>query len=301
MKKSIVSAMLALILLTPSFSQPLKGEFAIIADSKSLAVAADQIRDYAAVLRTEGLDAVVIEDRWKHADSIRSLLRDMYVSGHGLEGAVFIGDIPVPMLRDAQHLTSAFKMDQERYAWDRSSVPSDRFYEDFDLEFTFLKADTNDLYFYYSLNPSSPQMLTPDIYSGRIRIPDDSDGSKLRAYLLKVIEAHRNPDIVDELLFFAGHGYNSNSLTARIDEKAALLQQFPQFNRQDRGLEYIDYTFDEHIKNSILSLMTDEMVDIALLHHHGAYDAQYVGSEKAANGVQQNIESIKYYLRSKIR
>ncbi|HMT67604.1 MAG TPA: hypothetical protein PKE28_08400, partial [Bacteroidales bacterium] len=92
MKKSIVSAMLALILLTPSFSQPLKGEFAIIADSKSLAVAADQIRDYAAVLRTEGLDAVVIEDRWKHADSIRSLLRDMYVSGHGLEGAVFIGD-----------------------------------------------------------------------------------------------------------------------------------------------------------------------------------------------------------------
>ena len=301
MKKSIVSAMLALILLTPSFSQPLKGEFAIIADSKSLAVAADQIRDYAAVLRTEGLDAVVIEDRWKHADSIRSLLRDMYVSGHGLEGAVFIGDIPVPMLRDAQHLTSAFKMDQERYAWDRSSVPSDRFYEDFDLEFTFLKADTNDLYFYYSLNPSSPQMLTPDIYSGRIRIPDDSDGSKLRAYLLKVIEAHRKPDIVDELLFFAGHGYNSNSLTARIDEKAALLQQFPQFNRQDRGLEYIDYTFDEHIKNSILSLMTDEMVDIALLHHHGAYDAQYVGSEKAASGVQQNIESIKYYLRSKVR
>ncbi|MGB4085824.1 MAG: hypothetical protein WBK14_11555, partial [Bacteroidales bacterium] len=203
MKKSIISAMLALILLTPSFSQPLKGEFAIIADSKSLAVAADQIRDYAAVLRAEGLDAVVIEDRWKHADSIRSLMREMYVSGHGLEGAVFIGDIPVPMLRDAQHLTSAFKMDQERYAWDRSSVPSDRFYEDFDLEFTFLKADTNGLYFYYSLNHSSPQLLTPDIYSGRIRIPDDSDGSKLRAYLLKVIEAHRNPDVVDELLFFA--------------------------------------------------------------------------------------------------
>jgi hypothetical protein len=301
MKKSIVSAVLALTLLTPSFSQSLKGEFAIIADSKSLAEAGNEIRDYAAVLQAEGLDAVIIEDRWKHADSVRQLLREMYVSSTGFEGALFIGDIPVPMLRDAQHLTSAFKMDQERYPWNRSSVPSDRFYEDFDLEFTFLKPDTNGLYFYYSLNPSSPQVLTPDIYSGRIRIPDDSDGSKLRSYLRKVVEAHNNPDIVDELLFFAGHGYNSNSMTARIDEKAALLQQFPQLNRQDKGLEYIDYTFDEHIKNSILSLMTDEMVDIALLHHHGAYDAQYVGSEKAANGVQQNIESIKFYLRSKVR
>ncbi|MDZ7635917.1 MAG: hypothetical protein U5L72_16375 [Bacteroidales bacterium] len=67
------------------------------------------------------------------------------------------------MLRDAQHLTSAFKMDQERYPWHRSSIPSDRFYEDFDLEFTFLKADTNGLYFYYSLNPSSVQVLTPQI------------------------------------------------------------------------------------------------------------------------------------------
>ncbi|MEZ5021230.1 MAG: hypothetical protein R2756_14135 [Bacteroidales bacterium] len=37
-------------------------------------------------------------------------------------------------------------------------------------------------------------------------------------------------------------------MTARIDEKAALLQQFPQLNRQDNGLEYIDYTFDEHIR-----------------------------------------------------
>ena len=293
--------MVALTLLTPSFSQPLKGGFAIIADSKSMSVAGNEIREYAAALQSEGLDAVIIEDRWQHSDSVRALLNNMYVANKGFEGAVFIGDIPIPMLRDAQHLTSAFKMDQERYPWNRSSVPSDRFYEDFDLEFTLLKADTNGLYFYYSLNPSSPQLLTPDIYSGRIRIPDDSDGSKLRAYLRKVVEAHRYPDKVDELLFFAGHGYNSNSMTARLDEKAALLQQFPQLNRQDNGLEYIDYTFDEHIKNSILSMMTDQMVDIALLHHHGGYDAQYAGSEMAANGVQQNIESIRYYLRSKVR
>ena len=301
MKNLIVSAAAALILLTPSFSQTPKGEFAIIADTHSMTSAGEEIKSYAAVLKAEGLDAVIIEDTWNHADSIRLLLRNMYAANIGFEGAVFIGDIPVPMLRDAQHLTSAFKMDQERYPWHRSSVPSDRYYEDFDLQFSFLKADTNGLYFYYSLKPESPQRMTPDIYTGRIRIPGDSDGSKLKVYLLKVVEAHRNPDIVDEVLFFAGHGYNSESMTARMDEKAALLQQFPQLNRQDNGLEYIDYTFDEHIKNRLLSAMTNEMIDIALLHHHGSTDAQLAGSEQAANGVQQNIESIKYYLRSKVR
>ena len=301
MKKSIVSIAVALTLLTPSLSQPLTGEFAIIADSHSLKSAGDEIKQYAAVLQAEGLDAVIIEDRWHHPDSIRHLLQAMYSASKAFEGAVFIGEIPVPMLRDAQHLTSAFKMDQERYPWHRSSIPSDRFYEDFDLQFDFLRADTNGLYFYYSLNPSSAQVLTPDIYSGRIRIPGDSDGSQLRAYMVKVIEAHKNPDRVDEVLFFAGHGYNSESMTARMDEKAALLQQFPQLNRQDNGLEYIDYTFDEHIKNRLLSAMTVEQTDIALLHHHGSTDAQLAGSESAANGVQQNIESIKFYLRSKVR
>lgn len=301
MKRLFTILLTALTLLAPSLSQTPAGEFAIIADSVSLKAAGDEINQYAAVLRAEGLDAVIIPDRWQNPDSIRLLLKAMYQTNRGFEGAVFIGDIPVPMLRDAQHLTSAFKMDQERYPWHRSSVPSDRFYEDFDLEFTFLRADTNGLYFYYSLNPSSVQTLTPDIYSGRIRIPGDSDGSELRKYLIKVIEAHNNRDRVDEVLFFAGHGYNSESLTARMDEKAALLQQFPQLNRQDNGLEYIDFTFDEHIKNRLLSTMTLEKTDIALLHHHGSPDAQLAGSEQAASGVQQNIESIKFYLRSKVR
>lgn len=299
MKKLFLIFVAALTGLTPSLSQA--PEFAIIADRRSIDLAGEELKQYADALRAEGLDAVVIEDRWQHPDSIRLLLRSMYNSGRGFEGTIFIGDIPVPMIRDAQHLTSAFKMDQERYPFHRSSVPSDRFYDDFDLKFTFLKADTNRLYFYYSLNPDSPQSLTPDIYSGRIRIPGDDDGTKMKAYLRKVVEAHRKPDTVDEVLFFAGHGYNSESMTARLDEKAALLQQFPQLNRQDNGLEYIDYTFDEHIKYRLLSTMTNEMLDIALLHHHGASEAQLAGSELAASGVQQNIQSIKYYLRSKVR
>ncbi|MCU0377563.1 MAG: HEAT repeat domain-containing protein [Bacteroidales bacterium] len=300
-KTKYLLILLALSAFPVVFSQTGRTEFIILADSHSMAAASDEINLYATTLRSEGLEAVIVEDKWHHPDSIRTLLESMKRKNSAFEGAVFIGDIPVPMLRDAQHLTSAFKMDQERYPWHRSSVPSDRFYEDFDLLFSYLRADTNGLYFYYSLRPESPQRMTPDIYTGRIRIPGDVDGSRLKAYLLKVVEAHRNPDLVDEVLFFAGHGYNSESMTARMDEKAALLQQFPQLNRQDNGLEYIDYTFEEHIKNRILSTMTTENIDIALLHHHGSTDAQLAGSEQAANGVQQNIESIKYYLRSKVR
>lgn len=289
------------LLVFPLSAQGRQGSYAIVADSRSLAVAGDEIREYAAALRYDGLETVIIEDRWKHPDSIRQQLRSLYKADRKFEGAVFIGDIPVPMIRDAQHMTSAFKMDQVRYSWDRSSVPSDRFYEDFDLEFTLLRPDTNGLYFYYSLNHSSPQRLTPDIYSGRIRIPGDSDGSQLRAYLKKAAAAHRDPGTVDELLLFAGHGYNSESMTARLDEKAALLQQFPQLNRQRNGLEYIDFTFDAHVKNRILSVMAEKMIDIALLHHHGTYDAQLASAELAAKGVNQNITNIQNYLRSKVR
>lgn len=65
-----------------------------------------------------------------------------------LEGAVFIGDIPIPMIRKAQHMTSAFKMDEEKSPRLDSSVPSDRFYDDFDLKFDYLGQDTTSALFF---------------------------------------------------------------------------------------------------------------------------------------------------------
>jgi hypothetical protein len=50
-----------------------------------------------------------------------------------------------------------------------------------------------------------------------------------------------------------------------------------------------------------LSEMASKQVDIALLHHHGSYDAELVDAEEPAEGVQNQIESIKLYLRSKVR
>jgi len=162
MNKYILVILLSALSLS-GWSQLPDAGFAIIADKRSMTFAPEEIKQYAGVLNEEGLKTVIIEDRWHNPDSIRNLLKAFYRKNKAFEGAVFIGDIPVPMIRDAQHLTSAFKMDQERYPWHRSSVPSDRFYEDFDLEFNYLRADTNGLFFYYGLKADSPQRLTPDI------------------------------------------------------------------------------------------------------------------------------------------
>ena len=69
---------------------------------------------------------------------------------------------PVVMVRDAQHLTSAFKMDQTAFDRWESSVPSDRFYDDFSLEFAPLERDSiHPGCFYYSLTAESAQRTVP--------------------------------------------------------------------------------------------------------------------------------------------
>ena len=144
--------------------------FAIIIDETSYAKAHDAVEAYRRSVEQDGLGTYVAVDNWKSPDDIRTLLQQWHADKRSpLEGCVFIGDIPIPMLRDAQHLCSAFKMDQRR-DWKRSSVPSDRFYDDFGLTFDFLKQDTDQpLYYYYSLRPDSRQYLSPDIYSARIK------------------------------------------------------------------------------------------------------------------------------------
>ena len=106
-----------------------KRSVAIVADSGVIQHNADALELYAASIEADGIRAFIIEDVWGVPDSIREVLKELYVKEH-LEGAVFVGDIPIPMVRNGQHLTTAFKMDQSR-PWEQSSVPSDRFYDDF--------------------------------------------------------------------------------------------------------------------------------------------------------------------------
>lgn len=279
--------------------------FAIVVDPKSYEEAKEEISQYAAAIETvQRLKVYMVIDKWGIPDSIRTeLIRLHALKRNPIEGAVFIGDIPVPMIRDAQHLTSAFKMDQRR---DRkqSSVPSDRFYDDFKLLFSYVGRDEDTPYFYYSLTAESAQYLRPELYTGRIR-PTDCNGSsryeKLRAYLKKAVAEKYRKNVLDTMLFFSGHGYISESMVARMDEKQGIYEHLPWLKRQKSGISFIDHTQESTIKFRLMNELTRPELDYAILHHHGDWNTQYLnGIPKPRNPLQAK-EFIQSYGRSHLR
>lgn len=150
-----------------------KTSFAIVIDSKTFESARAEVMAYRQSIEKDGLGTYIIAHNWEKPEQIREQLQLLYKGKQPLEGTVLIGDIPIVMVRDAQYLTSAFKMNQ-KIRWDKSSVPSDRYYDDFDLQLDFIKQDTakgRTHYYYYSLNGTSPQYIEMDIYSARIKPP----------------------------------------------------------------------------------------------------------------------------------
>jgi HEAT repeat protein len=209
------------------------------------------------------------------------------------------------MVRDAQHMTSAFKMDQTAFDRWESSVPSDRFYDDFSLRFTPIDRDSvHTSCFYYSLTAESAQRTRPDIYSGRIR-PTDAGGTsryeKLRRYLTKAAAAHAEKEPIDQILFFSGNGFISESMVARIDEKATLLEHFPWLNRRQSGISYIDHRRDAHVKPRLINEMRRPDLDYAVLHHHGDWDTEYLNNLPLTNDTREQINQLKMFMRDQAR
>ena len=157
----IVSALILTSLLhaNTKLIQPVQSHqssFAIVIDSTSFSRTEEAVLAYRNSIEIDGLSTYILIADWKSADAVRSEIVRLRNQDGKLEGIVLVGDIPIPMIRDAQHLTSAFKIDQNqtRYSLDQTSVPSDRFYDDLDLRFTYVKQDSaNPLLFYYNLDP----------------------------------------------------------------------------------------------------------------------------------------------------
>ena len=283
-----------------------KRGFAIVVDTKSYQEAKNEIAGYArAIEDVNGLKVYVVEDRWHVPDSIRAVLQRLHTQKSApIEGTVLIGDIPVAMIRDAQHLTSAFKMNQNN---DRreSSVPSDRFYDDFGLKFKFIAQDDSLRHcFYYSLTADSRQRIRPTIYSGRIR-PTDAGGTsryeKLRRFLRKAVAEKRAPRRLSQMLYFNGHGYVSGSLMARIDEKLGIYEHFPWLRQQHNGIGYIYNGQQKKTKFLLMNELMRPDLDFAILHHHGAPDTQYIDGLPAVETARDAKNWIRAYLRANLR
>lgn len=258
---------------------------------------------YITSVSSQGLKSFLIVDKWGVPDSIKITLYNLY-KNNNLEGAVFIGDIPVPMIRDAHHLSTAFKMDPRR-PWHDSSIPSDRFYDDFDLKFDYIKKDSiQPLYYYYSLSAEGPQEIECDIYSARIKAPVTPGKTKyelISEYLKKVAAEKSSKRGMSQISYFAGHGYNSDCMVSRIDEKYSLMEQFSFLNNPSRSINYIDHKYDDNVKYRLLSELSRKDLDLAILHHHGSEDGQMMNGSPISPSTDVWLSQARKFFRGKIR
>jgi hypothetical protein len=211
---------------------------AIVVDVDTANAVKAAMETYRGAVEDSGLSTWLVVDRWARPEMVRDELAKLVQTTPPIEGAVLVGDVPVAMIRGAQHLTSAFKMDEERYPRRTSSVPSDRFYEDFDLRFTFLAADPDDArLFYYELANDSPQFVYKEIYTGRVAPASSANAERgakntavIGAFLEKAAREKSAPRSLQRLLTVTGHGWESDSLASWESRSLGLREIFPSLN-----------------------------------------------------------------------
>lgn len=277
--------------------------FAIVTDPQTFNNCNAAIETYRSAVCTDGLDAFVVSRNWTNPDELKDSLR-LYHKTRALEGAVFIGDVPIAMIRGAQHLTSAFKMDETLPMRD-SSVPSDRFYDDFDLKFDFLGRDSVERnFFYYNLAAESPQHISCDIYTGRIK-SSEKRGDKygeISRYLLKAAAAKSQDNPLDHLMSYCGSGSFSNSLAAWKDETITLKEQMPAaFDNGSDGAKFLFYAMYPDVKSTLLGEIARNDLDLALFHEHGVPERQYVTETPRPSETDAYYYDAKYRMRQRIR
>lgn len=299
MKTLFLTILLILSALSAS-SKPKSTTVAIIIDSLTYSKVVGEVSDYMKSINTiDGKKThLIVAGSSMTPNIIRDSLYKLYI-GADLEGAILIGEIPIPMIRDAQHLTTAFKMDQ-KLDWKRSSIPSDRFYDDFDLKFDFIKRDSdNKLLFYYSLKYESTHHILCDIYTSRIKPPvgeTRSSSEYVSDFLKKAVRLKNDKRVVSKVFHFAGHGYNSESMVARIDENRTLRQQFPLSK-----VSFLNYDEERIIKPRLMATLSDNSFDLAILHHHGSDDLQYLSKTPYSFTIDDFVGNARKFFRSKIR
>ena len=258
--------------------QSSKRSFAIIVDRATADACRTELEAYRDVIAAEGLPAEIVAGDWTTPEQVRDRIRHLY-DERGLEGAVFVGDIPVAMIRGAQHFTSAFKMDQKQFPMFESSVPSDRFYDDFGLKFRFIAQDsTRHELFYYWLTGDSEQRIHCDIYTGRIRAVETGEAgfAQIRAYLQKAVAAHKEVNLLDRIVSYTGEGSFSNSLSAWKDESITLREQAPAAFRDADGAKFYMFYMYPDIKDVLARELARPDVDLMLFHEHGTPDRQWL-------------------------
>ena len=284
--------------------------FAVVIDAATYEKCHAEVAAYRDALQKDGLAVYTISADWTSPEEIRAELAKLYKSNSKkmpLEGCVFIGDVPYVSVQNAQHMTTAFKMNEERFPIDEASVTSDRFYDDLNLSFEFIKRDSLDnLRYYYKLSENSPQHLNPTFYSGRIHYPEQMGGDKYEAtakYLRKVVAERERQEKIDYMVTFAGAAYNSDCLVTWMDERVMLDEIFPQLSRNDhRALKQLNFRMNNYnMTYKLFAELERDEVDIMLFNEHGSPDKQHISGEGQIDSFNARLEALRYTVYSAIR
>ena len=295
----------------PQQKQPTS--FAIVTDSKTYENCRLEINAYRTALGRDGLAVYTIHSEWSSPEQIRAELKRLYeknLKKMPLEGVVFIGDVPYVSVQNAQHMTTAFKMNEQRFPIEEASVTSDRYYDDLGLEFEFIKRDSlNALRYYYKLAEGSKQTLNPSFYSGRIIYPEQMGGDKYKEisrYLRKVVAERRRNERLDCLVTYAGAAYNSDCLVAWMDERVAVEEMFPQVTARNdiAALTQLNFRMRD-AKEQVIDQIERREVDVMIFNEHGSPDKQHLDGEEPIEGFERRAEALReevyYYLRREQR
>ena len=284
--------------------------FAVVIDAATYEKCHAEVAAYRDALQKDGLAVYTISADWTSPEEIRAELAKLYKSNSKkmpLEGCVFIGDVPYVSVQNAQHMTTAFKMNEERFPIDEASVTSDRFYDDLNLSFEFIKRDSVDnLRYYYKLSENSAQHLNPSFYSGRIHYPEQMGGDKYEAtakYLRKVVAERERQEKIDYMVTFAGAAYNSDCLVTWMDERVMLEEIFPQLSRNDhRALKQLNFRMNNYnMTYKLFAELERDEVDIMLFNEHGSPDKQHISGEGQIDSFNARLEALRYTVYSAIR
>lgn len=284
-------------------AQQVHSSFAIMVDEATYQACKAEVDAYKKSLEADGLATYVVSAKWESPEHVKFFLQKYYQE-QALEGAVFIGEVPIPMIRGAQHLTSAFKMDEKKFPFRDSSVPSDRFYDDFNLKFDFISKDSlNGLFYYYRLRGDSPQQIACNIYTGRIKPTRKGEAGyvQIREYLQKVVRERSLNNPLDKLCSYTGHGSFSNSLSAWKDEAVTLREQTPAAFKNAQDARFYLFAMHPYMKETLSKELQREELDLMLFHEHGMPHRQYLTGTPPAVAEDELFEAGKRSVRRQLR
>lgn len=279
---------------------------ALVADAGMAADAGTAFDAWIAAHAARGVGTTFVVVDGAGAVELRSTLARLHAEAR-VEGAVCAGDLPIAMLRGAQHLTSAFKMDEERYPREESSVPSDAYYEDLDLVWEPLPRKEGDgLREYFELAPSSPQRLERDLWVSRIGFEGESRRALLAAWFAaRAKEIEAGPHALRQAASFEGHGYVSESLDAWAARREMWRDALPSLHgggaqRSGSWRAYHHLGGDDQLQRFLREL-SDPLLDLCIVHAHGDVARQLMLGEPETSTVDARREAIKRSLRARVR